>query len=183
MGLDPSRLVIMVDTREQAPLDLSPMPMERATLPTGDYSLAAAPELAVIERKSVSDLLSCIGRERQRFEAELMRLRAYPARVVLIEGSWPDLFNDPRCKISSEAITGTIAAWQARYCGFFFAGNRDLATSFAKRFFMTIARRLAEQARAFQGAMEAQAHADSKRDNRRIGREPGNRHGAVSGAR
>lgn len=153
--LQAPQVVVQVDTREQAPLDLSPLRMEEATLRTGDYALAAAPDACVIERKTASDLLGCIGNGRSRFEAELSRIRAFPARVVLVEAAWCDLLNDPRSKISPESITGTIAAWQARFCPFMFAGTRSAAEDFARRFLFNEARRIWSISEAFRQELEA----------------------------
>ena len=40
---------------------------------TGDLVLAALPDGAVVERKTASDLVSCIGSGHERFERELKR--------------------------------------------------------------------------------------------------------------
>ena len=147
--LKPEQVRILVDTREQLPLDLHPMPMETATLTTGDYALAAAPDFAVIERKTGPDLLGCIGGGRKRFEAELRRMRSYPRRVVLIECRYVDLLNDTRTQINPAAIAGTIAAWTGRFAGFMFCENRIDAEDFAQRFLMAAAREIWEQAESF----------------------------------
>ena len=154
--LRPEMVTVIQDSREQDPLDLAPMPVEVAGLASGDYVLAAAPDVAVIERKSIADLLGCIGRGRERFERELQRLRAFPCRVVLVEGHYPDLFQDARSRLSPESIVGTLAAWQARYCGFLFAGTKAAAEEDAQRFFMNVARQLYQRAEAFTKAVESQ---------------------------
>ena len=74
--LDPSQVVCIVDTREQLPLNLDPLRTEPATLPTGDYSLKGLEHHVCIERKSLDDLLGCVGRDRERFERELHRMLA-----------------------------------------------------------------------------------------------------------
>ena len=43
------------------------------TVLSGDVVLSALPEGAVIERKTPSDMGSCIGASRERFEKELRR--------------------------------------------------------------------------------------------------------------
>ena len=154
--LRPEMVTVIQDSREQDPLNLAPMPVEVAGLASGDYVLAAAPEVAVIERKSIADLLGCIGGGRERFEKELQRLRAFPCRVVLVEGHYPDLVNDARTRLSPESIVGSVAAWQARYCGFLFAGTKEAAEEYAQRFFMNIARQLYQRAEVFRKAVESQ---------------------------
>lgn len=78
---------IIIDTREQTPWTFSRFPTECGTLPTGDYSIKGLTRLIVVERKSLPDLLGCIGHDRERFTAELQRLRGYRFRLVIIEGT------------------------------------------------------------------------------------------------
>lgn len=84
---------IVVDTREQWPLDFSAYPcvVEAGTLTTGDYSLRGLETIAAIERKSEDDLLGSLTRERPRFERELARLRGYALKAVVCETSWQRL--------------------------------------------------------------------------------------------
>ena len=80
-----ARLPIVIDTREQLPLDFSPYPdvrIIRAKLWPGDYSLQAATHLMAIERKSVADLIGTMKEgyagyattSPKRFDAELKAL-------------------------------------------------------------------------------------------------------------
>lgn len=82
------KLAIVVDTREQEPLDFTPYPdvaITRAKLWPGDYSLRAATNLVAIERKSVSDLVGTMkegyagiaATTPRRFDCELKALRGY----------------------------------------------------------------------------------------------------------
>ncbi len=57
----PERITAVIDTREQTPLTLSPLLSMRATLTTGDYSVRGLENVIAIERKSLSDLVSCLG--------------------------------------------------------------------------------------------------------------------------
>ena len=98
------RLPIVIDTREQMPLDFSDFAdvrTERRKLWPGDYSLKAATCLVAIERKSVSDLIGTMttgyagfnATTPKRFDCELKAMRGYVARgataFVLVE---PDAF-------------------------------------------------------------------------------------------
>lgn len=85
--LKPEQVTAIVDTREQTPLDLAPLTVEVGTLPTGDYSVKGLESIVAIERKSLTDLLGCIGQDRERFEREVMRLLAYPVRAIIIEAT------------------------------------------------------------------------------------------------
>ena len=77
MTLKPNSITILVDTREQRPWQFPHCFMtESATLATGDYSVKGLTDEVAIERKSLADLLACVGRERDRFEREVHRLLA-----------------------------------------------------------------------------------------------------------
>ena len=153
-GLRPEAVIVLTDTREQSPFDLSPLRQESATLTSGDYVLAADPTYAVVERKSGPDLLACIGRERSRFEKELARLKGFSHRTIVVETGWDGLLNDTRTRLTQEQITGTIAAWHARYCGFMFASTREFAQDFTRRFLFNCARKLWAQGEAFRREVE-----------------------------
>lgn len=86
---------IIIDTREQAPFAFRHERMdattEPGTLAVGDYSLAGLEDRVAVERKSLPDLVMCLGRERERFERELARGAALDAFAVVCEGSWLEL--------------------------------------------------------------------------------------------
>ena len=89
--LKPAQVTAIVDTREQIPLDLKALLTMRGTLQTADYSILGLEHVIALERKSLSDLLGCVGVERERFEREVQRLLAYPVRALVVEATWPDL--------------------------------------------------------------------------------------------
>ena len=135
-------VLLLVDSREQQPLHLTGFQTKVAGLPEGDYCLASSPQLAVAERKaSCSELATCAGRERERFERELVRLRGYPHRVVVCEFSWADVeaFDGPG-EMTPAMLKGAIAAWTARYVPFALVGSRAGAEDFLRRWFMAIVR-------------------------------------------
>jgi hypothetical protein len=59
---------------------------------------------------------------RERFERELGRSRYLGRFVVVVEGGLPDVLAARR-QMSEASVIGTLAAWQRRYAGFFFAGS------------------------------------------------------------
>ena len=87
----PEQVTAICDSREQLPLDLAPLRTERCMLVTGDYSVKGLVDVVAIERKSLSDLLACIGQERERFDREVLRLLAYPCRAIVVEATWGEL--------------------------------------------------------------------------------------------
>ena len=99
----------------------------------GHLALAALPESAVVECKTHSDLISCMASARDRFEHELARSRYLGGFVVVVEGDFQDVLAARR-QMSESSLIGTLAAWQRRYTGFFFAGTVELAARFAFRF-------------------------------------------------
>ena len=103
-SIDPADVTAVVDTREQAPFDLSPMKTERATLTTGDYSIKSLEHIVAIERKSLPDLVQCVGRDRKRFVRELQRLKAFPVSAVIVESTWSTIesgsWKTPQMRIS-----------------------------------------------------------------------------------
>lgn len=155
---------ILMDSRESA----DPHPwlahfsgdvrIERGTLETGDFALAALPDAAVIERKATGDLVACLGRERERFERELARGRYVGRLVVVCDGSMADLFCEARRRgggLSDASILGTLAAWQRRYCPFFFAGSVRVAAEFTERFLRGQIKEAERTAKAIGKAEEA----------------------------
>lgn len=135
-------LTAIIDTREQIPLDLTPLRVERGTLPTGDYSLKGLEAIVSLERKSLDDLLGCIGQERERFDREVQRLLGYPVRALIVEASWPDLeVGDWRSKVTPAAALGSCLGWIAAGLPIVMAGNHARAGRFASRILFTAARR------------------------------------------
>ena len=103
-------LHIVADSREQAPFRFNGYPVEVAvaTLEAGDYSLAGFKRRVAVERKSLQDLVGCLGTDRARFERELARLRGFDAAAVVVEA--------PAYALRSGRYLGRLdagAAWQS----------------------------------------------------------------------
>lgn len=137
---------IIVDSREQDPLTFANLPSEVGTLDTGDYSVRSLEHLIAVERKSLNDLLACVGRERDRFKRELQRLRAYRFRLLVVEtdalalesGEW-------RSQLQPAHVLGSLAAWSAQYeLPIWLAGSHDAAGRFVERFLWQAARCVAD---------------------------------------
>ena len=83
------RPVVVIDTREQNPLDFSRFAgwfagMERKALQLGDYSIAGLEEVCVVERKGLSDLVHSCTTNRCVFVKRLRQMAQYPHRLLLI---------------------------------------------------------------------------------------------------
>ncbi len=141
---------IIQDSREQAPYlfrDYPEAKVQISTLQAGDYSLAGLESIVAVERKSLPDLVACLGRERDRFERELERLRGYEAAAVVVESPLADLVaGNYRSQLNPKAAYESCIAFMARYrLTFYFATNRRGAErfvySFLRHFKSTVERR------------------------------------------
>ncbi len=139
--------VIIIDRREQCPWDFHNLPSEPGSLATGDYSIKGLEHLVVVERKSLPDLLGCVGRERDRFKRELQRLRGYRFRCLVVEASYADLEGGEwRSKIQPSHVLGSLAAWMAQFgLPIWLAGDHESAARFAEKYLFQAARCIAQE--------------------------------------
>jgi len=120
---------IIADTREQRVFTFAKYEaeVERAALPTADYSLPGFEDRVGIERKELGDLVSCLmGANRERFERELRRLSAYELKAVVIEAPMRDVADGVyRSEMKPHAVLQSFLAFQVRYAvPFLFCGDR-----------------------------------------------------------
>ena len=140
--LKPANVVAIVDTREQRPLDLAPLRTEAGTLATGDYSVRGLEHVVSIERKSLNDLLGCVGQHRDRFDREVQRLLAYPSRALVVESTWSELeAGEWRSKITPATAIGSCLGWVAAGLPILMAGDHARAGRYVSRLLYTTARR------------------------------------------
>ncbi len=80
-------LKIVCDSREQHPFRFDGLPVivEAGTLASADYSIPGFTDRIGVERKSLQDLVGCLGADRDRFEKELSRLRGFDAAAIVVE--------------------------------------------------------------------------------------------------
>jgi ERCC4-type nuclease len=83
------RGVILVDTREQNPLDLSRFPgwfagVEKRALALGDYTVVGMEDICVVERKGLDDLIHSLTDERPVFIDRLRRMSSYPHPLLVV---------------------------------------------------------------------------------------------------
>lgn len=92
---------VVIDTREQRGFSFDGLrcdvadgggpltvPTVRGTLKSGDYSLKGYETRVACERKSIEDLYGTLGKGRERFERELVRLSTYSFAAVVVEADW-----------------------------------------------------------------------------------------------
>jgi ERCC4-type nuclease len=108
--------VIIIDTREQAPLAFS-LPTERGMLVSGDYSIKGLERFIAIERKSPNDLVGCLkGEQRERFERELSRLRGLDYGALVVECDLAALAAGRyRSKMKPQGVVQSLMAFSVRY--------------------------------------------------------------------
>lgn len=107
---------LIVDTREQTPLEFLHLPAERGTLQSGDYSAKGIEESFCVERKTVADLAGSLTRERARFMREMHRLRGFTNAYLLIIGRDIELAQMvAQGRANIKQIEHSLMALQARY--------------------------------------------------------------------
>jgi DNA excision repair protein ERCC-4 len=154
--LRPEQITAVVDSREQCPLDLSPLRTITGTLTTGDYSVVGLERVVAVERKALGDLLGCVGRDRERFEREVLRLLAYPVRALVVESSWPEIeAGEWRGDIRPAVVVGSLLGWIAAGLPVLLVGDHDRAGRYVGRLLFTAARRRWREARALVGTIAA----------------------------
>lgn len=125
---------VIVDSREQTPSDLGELKSEVGTLCTGDYSIKGLEDFIRIERKSLQDLVQCVGRERSRFEKELTRLRGFNHRAILVESNWEDIYEGKwRGKITPKHVTHSLARWALDGIPIMMCGHRPYSCQMLQR--------------------------------------------------
>jgi DNA excision repair protein ERCC-4 len=145
--LAPECVVAITDSRKQCSFDLSPIQSKSGTLDTGDYCLASCPDIVRIERKSIYDLIGCVGSDRERFEREVTRLLAFPTRVHVVQSTWEKIESHEsvmpqwRGKVTKEAVIGSLLGWQAAGLSIHLAGEHASAGRHVPRLLYTIAKR------------------------------------------
>ncbi len=121
---------IIVDTREQLPYRF-PDDVRQA-LDVADYSAVGVEHLLRMERKSLKDLLGCIGGGRERFKRSLDRMKYYPMRYLILELTlenlvdhvWKDWhifkigkgrITKQEIKITPRQVIGSVFSWSEKF--------------------------------------------------------------------
>ncbi|MGR3318781.1 MAG: ERCC4 domain-containing protein [Candidatus Anammoxibacter sp.] len=131
MKLKKTDITILVDSREQMPLEFKEAKTEIATLTTGDYSLKRFENEISIERKSLDDLLSSLGKGRERFMKEIQRMRGFEYSALVIESAlWEITGGNYRSQISPVSVFGSLQSLSVAHgIHVFWAESRELAAS------------------------------------------------------
>jgi ERCC4-type nuclease len=108
-------VTILIDTREQLPLEITAYPVEAATLPVGDYGVKGFSDWTnpkfIVERKSVADLVGSLTQGRERFMKEVELLRRFQFAAIVVEGAEGDVERgDYQSKATPQSILASLDA-------------------------------------------------------------------------
>jgi ERCC4-type nuclease len=140
--LDPSKLTAIIDSAEQTPFDLSPMRMEVGSLQTGDYSVKSLERYVTVERKAWGDFLSCVGKQRKRFDKCVERMRGFEVKAIVIEGTWDMVYaGEWERDLNVLQVASAIHGWICRGIPVIMAGTHALAAAHTRRILTIAAQR------------------------------------------
>lgn len=122
------KLTIICDTREQDRhveeyLAKKNIPHATRKLDVGDYScqlgeLSFEREICVERKKNLDEICGNFTAERERFEREFMRAKAYGTKVHLIieNATWSDIFlGNYRSKLPPKSLIASLLSWMVRF--------------------------------------------------------------------
>lgn len=122
------QIVIICDTREQDRhveewLKKHEIPTIARKLDTGDYSCQLGDvtyerDIVVERKRNLDEICGNFSVERERFEREFMRAKAYGTKVHLIieNATWSDIFlGNYRSKLPSKSLVGSLLSWMVRF--------------------------------------------------------------------
>lgn len=139
-------MIILCDSREQKPFVFPKyVRTERVGMTDGDYTVKGYEDYIRIERKSLDDLINCLGNSQlQRYCGQLKRLRKYRYRAVIIEGDmWHVLNGRYRSQLPPNVVIERFMDTCLRFkvlC--FFSGNAKSSAILAEQFLRSSVKRV-----------------------------------------
>ena len=122
------KLTIICDSREQDRhvseyFDKQSIRYITRKLDTGDYSaqlgdMTLERDVVVEIKRTLDEICGNFTAERERFEREMLRGKAYGTRMFLIieNATWTDVFlGNYRSKLPSKSLVGSLLSWSARF--------------------------------------------------------------------
>ena len=124
-----SDLTIICDTREKVNGHVTGyfkkqnVPYISRKLDTGDYSaqigaLSLEKDIVIERKHNLEEICGNFTAERERFEREFLRAKAFNTKVVLIieNATWGDIFlGNYRSKVSPKSLLGSLLSWMVRF--------------------------------------------------------------------
>jgi DNA excision repair protein ERCC-4 len=115
MKTETQDIVVIQDSREQDPLRFN-LPTVRRGLKTGDYSLQGLEDQFTVERKSLPDLIGSLTHDRERFFRELVRMKDFTFRRLLVIGRRQDIVDgNYRSLATPRSLLASLAVIEIRY--------------------------------------------------------------------
>ncbi len=113
----PSGLLLVIDTREQAPYAPGGVPTLIKKLDFGDYSIKGFESQISIERKSLDDFYLSIGKNRERFQRMLERMQEAEFKGLLIEAYEHEVLTPELSysHIHKNSVYSTITTLEIKY--------------------------------------------------------------------
>jgi ERCC4-type nuclease len=115
------KATLLIDTREQNPLDFSRFEgwfggVEKRALAIGDYSIAGLEEVCVVERKDLPDLVHSFTADRAVFVKRIKNMGAYPHKLLVITAAMSEMksrytFSTVNPNRVMQALVATLAGW------------------------------------------------------------------------
>lgn len=117
--------VVLIDTREKYPFDFSRFKnwvadTKSRALKAGDYSVEGMESLLVLERKTLTDLITTVIQQRARIFKQCEKMSKYRWKALLVEASYEDIKtphdeDEYNTLAHPNAVSGTLDALEARY--------------------------------------------------------------------
>jgi len=117
--------IVLIDTREKYPFNFSRFKNwidgeKSCVLKAGDYSIEGMEALLILERKTLTDIITTLIQQRMRFFKQCEKMTKYRWRALLIEASYEDIkssYDQDEYNTSAHpnAISGTLDALEARF--------------------------------------------------------------------
>jgi ERCC4-type nuclease len=134
--LKPEQITVIVDSREQTPWKITRFKTITKGLKTGDYSVVGLEDSLSLERKSMTDFISCIGNQRKRFDNEISRLQSFKSKGIIVECSLDYLLSGlgrwGGKSMNHNVIMGAILGWMDKGIPILFAKDRNEAATWAE---------------------------------------------------
>lgn len=150
---------VWIDSREKCPpVFPEGVTLRRVTMGEADFTTEKLQGIGVIERKSVADWGQSITWSRERFDNEMIRLKPYRWKTIVVEGELSEVYRT--CNIHVHAVIGTVAAFLAWYdCPTMFMVNAHgagrLIAGILRRWEKRLEEEAAEAADALEKSLEA----------------------------
>lgn len=123
------QMAVVIDTREQVNGHITKYLTEKDVsvinrkLDIGDYAcqigdLSFERDFVIERKRNLDELCGNLTSDRDRFEREFIRSKAYGTKVFLLieDATWDDVFlGNYRSKMTPKALRASLMAWQAQF--------------------------------------------------------------------